>query len=365
MFAAFHDLADRAYFANTLLVCAANNVPGPVLPVAVRGGRVGGGPRRRRSGRVVLQPARRSSSGRTASTSTSPGATADGSGRPATRSPHRTWPVRPPDCGRAIRAPLRSRSRRSWPRRPTTRRPRRTRTARRVPGGLGAFGVTRVQRRRCPSTSSSSSTGIGDLAAVAGAARRAEGRRGGQSAGRDPRRPCRRSGVRPALLRLDEALLGKPHLVLVHRVRPLRRVIGAVAPIGGLYRVRRRPRKTARRRRPLSAARHADARPAAGVGLRQRLHRRSWRPQVAQRLLVHAGQARQVGGLRPHAAGTSAWRRRGAGTPGRPSWPAARPPGSSRSVVSVSATTSAVRGLPVSAAISPKKSPARIVERPR
>lgn len=28
----FHDLADRAYFANTLLVCAANNVPGPSYP---------------------------------------------------------------------------------------------------------------------------------------------------------------------------------------------------------------------------------------------------------------------------------------------------------------------------------------------
>jgi subtilisin family serine protease len=31
-FAAFHDLVDRAYFANTLLVCAANNVPGPSYP---------------------------------------------------------------------------------------------------------------------------------------------------------------------------------------------------------------------------------------------------------------------------------------------------------------------------------------------
>lgn len=31
-FAGFHDLADRAYFANTLLVCAANNVPGPSYP---------------------------------------------------------------------------------------------------------------------------------------------------------------------------------------------------------------------------------------------------------------------------------------------------------------------------------------------
>lgn len=32
MFAAFHDLADRAYFANSLLVCAANNIPGPSYP---------------------------------------------------------------------------------------------------------------------------------------------------------------------------------------------------------------------------------------------------------------------------------------------------------------------------------------------
>lgn len=32
LYAVFHDLADRAYFANTLLVCAANNVPGPSYP---------------------------------------------------------------------------------------------------------------------------------------------------------------------------------------------------------------------------------------------------------------------------------------------------------------------------------------------
>jgi subtilisin family serine protease len=32
MFAAFHAIADRSYFANTLLVCAANNVPGPSYP---------------------------------------------------------------------------------------------------------------------------------------------------------------------------------------------------------------------------------------------------------------------------------------------------------------------------------------------
>ena len=32
MFSAFHALADRSYFANSLLVCAANNVPGPSYP---------------------------------------------------------------------------------------------------------------------------------------------------------------------------------------------------------------------------------------------------------------------------------------------------------------------------------------------
>ena len=32
LFALFHDLADRAYFANALLVCAANNVPGNSYP---------------------------------------------------------------------------------------------------------------------------------------------------------------------------------------------------------------------------------------------------------------------------------------------------------------------------------------------
>jgi subtilisin len=32
MFGAFHDLADRSYFANTLLICAANNVAGPSYP---------------------------------------------------------------------------------------------------------------------------------------------------------------------------------------------------------------------------------------------------------------------------------------------------------------------------------------------
>ena len=56
MFSVFHELADQAYFANVLLVCAANNVPGPVVPVALRRRRVGRGARHPRSGRLVLQP---------------------------------------------------------------------------------------------------------------------------------------------------------------------------------------------------------------------------------------------------------------------------------------------------------------------
>lgn len=32
LYGMFHDLADRAYFANTLLVCAANNIAGPSYP---------------------------------------------------------------------------------------------------------------------------------------------------------------------------------------------------------------------------------------------------------------------------------------------------------------------------------------------
>ena len=56
MFDRLHELADEAYFANTLLVCAANNVAGSVLPVAFRRRRVRRRARRRRPRRVVLQP---------------------------------------------------------------------------------------------------------------------------------------------------------------------------------------------------------------------------------------------------------------------------------------------------------------------
>ena len=52
----FHELADRAYFANTLLDLCSEQRPGPVVPVALRSGRVRGRPRRRGPGGLVLQP---------------------------------------------------------------------------------------------------------------------------------------------------------------------------------------------------------------------------------------------------------------------------------------------------------------------
>ena len=93
----FHELADAAYFANTLLVCAANNVTGPSYPSLFAAVRLGRRPRRPRSRCLVLQPAiHRSSSARTASTSTSPGEPARGSVPRGTRSRRRTWPAGPP-----------------------------------------------------------------------------------------------------------------------------------------------------------------------------------------------------------------------------------------------------------------------------
>ena len=47
-FGPLHELADEAYFRNVLLVSAANNLAVAELPVAVRGRRLGRGPRRRR-----------------------------------------------------------------------------------------------------------------------------------------------------------------------------------------------------------------------------------------------------------------------------------------------------------------------------
>ena len=73
-FAALHDVADRAYFRNVMLVCAVNNMPGPSYPSAVLVRDLGRCPAGRR-GRVdrPTTPARRWSSVRAASTSRSPG----------------------------------------------------------------------------------------------------------------------------------------------------------------------------------------------------------------------------------------------------------------------------------------------------
>ena len=56
LFAVFHDLADRAYFANVLLVCAANNVAVASYPVAVCVSDICRCPRRWRPGGVVPNP---------------------------------------------------------------------------------------------------------------------------------------------------------------------------------------------------------------------------------------------------------------------------------------------------------------------
>ena len=126
MYAAFHDIADRSYFANTLLVCAANNAPGPSYPRSSRASY-----RSRRTMSPTRTPGstthhRPSSSVRTGWMWMWRGEEPQGSVRRATRSPPRIWRVRRPGSGRATRALRRSRSRRCWP--PRRRyRPRRHR----------------------------------------------------------------------------------------------------------------------------------------------------------------------------------------------------------------------------------------------
>ena len=73
--APLHELADEAYFRNVLLVCGGEQRRRAELPVAVRGRRLGRGPRRARARtRGSTTRRRRSSSGHTGSTSTSRGA---------------------------------------------------------------------------------------------------------------------------------------------------------------------------------------------------------------------------------------------------------------------------------------------------
>ena len=101
MFGVFHELADQAYFANVLLVCAANNVAGPVVSVALRVGRLGRRPRRPDPAVWFYNPAppvefgaygrrrRRRLAGRRR-----------GWSRPGNCSPRRTWPAMPRGSGR-------------------------------------------------------------------------------------------------------------------------------------------------------------------------------------------------------------------------------------------------------------------------
>src|SRR6476469_5426727 len=66
-----------------------------------------------------------------------------------------------------------------------------------------------------------------------------------------------------------------------------------------LYALMREPRER-RLTESLSAIRHQSRCRLARVGPRQRLDARTWCPQLAQRLLVRAGETRQVGGFGPH-----------------------------------------------------------------
>ena len=105
MFAPLHEVADEAYFGSNLLVCAANNVPGPTYPsqfasvvsVAARPGTT--------RSRWPTTPTRRSSSPRAASTSRSRGpAPRARSWPPATASPPRTSRASPPSSSPSTRA---------------------------------------------------------------------------------------------------------------------------------------------------------------------------------------------------------------------------------------------------------------------
>ena len=51
-----HELADRAYFKNTLIVAAAHNMPVAELPVALPGGGLRRQPLRHRPARVLREP---------------------------------------------------------------------------------------------------------------------------------------------------------------------------------------------------------------------------------------------------------------------------------------------------------------------
>ena len=120
---------------------------GAVLPIAVRGGRLGGRPRRRgipTSGSTTRR--RRSSSGPTASTSTSPGAPAPDPGDRQLVRGYRTWPAARRDSAPGTRMPARSRSRPCW--RPPPSRPAGHRRHR--PGGRAVSRLTDCREALLP-----------------------------------------------------------------------------------------------------------------------------------------------------------------------------------------------------------------------
>ena len=145
MFSAFHALADRSYFANSLLVCAANNVSGPSYPSLFAS--------------VLSVAAHDVADPETWFYNPSPpvefgahGVDVDvawhGGGRiraTATRSPRRTWPVRPARLRSRYPTASPSRSRRSSPRRP------RSPPESKPPGRAGrCAGRARRISRSCP-----------------------------------------------------------------------------------------------------------------------------------------------------------------------------------------------------------------------
>ena len=109
LFGLFHDLADRAYFANVLLVCAANNVPGNSYPPSSRRSSRSRPTTSRTPPPGSTTRTRRWSSAPTGSTWTSPGATAAGWSRPATRLRRPTWPGTRRSSGPGIPPPRPSR----------------------------------------------------------------------------------------------------------------------------------------------------------------------------------------------------------------------------------------------------------------
>ena len=171
------------------------------------------------------------------------------------------------------------------------------------------------------------------------------------------------------LLRLERAVPWKTH-VLLHRAGPLVSIGQPVDADGDTVRHGRVDAKAHARPSALSRSRHPPCAQAWRRRPRSEPGAAGSRPRVAAcagRAAIPGPRQRGVGGRQTGSGADerSAWTRAGAGSPAPPWSPGARSDGTSSSVESSAATTSAVRRLPVSAAISPKKSPAPIVDRPR